>query len=298
MLNCPHMETTVFLRSAEQRGSGAKAAFEALSVDVLDRLQDVSSIFLLVSLCHPERQLSSTHIDAVRGVLDAIRARTKASIQIGDGSHYGTKAVWRQLGYDQLFEAYHNISFVDLNEDAWTEQTITLSSGETMVVRRAESPQKAGMRLALVPMKTHRTFGVALSVLSWTLGTWVVPPRASARGMVFAREPFLAVRQPEESAEIIAQLYKALPCDAAIIDGVTAMEGAGPVEGTLVPMQTVLSGTDLFAVDAVASTLMGIDPGSVEHLRVGAGQNLGTIDLGRIEVPPALLSEKTRIFAR
>lgn len=260
-------------------------------------MRNASSIFLLVHLCHPEKQLASTHIDAVRGLLDVIRAQTKAPIIIGDGSHYGTKAVWRHLGYDQLVEEYKNITFVDLNEDAWTEQTITLADGP-MTVRRAKTPQEAGMRIALVPMKTHRVFGTALSILDWTLGTWVVPSRSSARGTVYAREPFLLARSDEEAGKIVAELYRELPCDVAIIDGTVAMEGKGPVEGTLVDMQSALSCTDLFALDAVASTLMSIDPGEVAYLTAGAEAGLGIIDLGRIDVPPAFLTEKTRKFVR
>jgi uncharacterized protein (DUF362 family) len=82
----------------------------------------------------------------------------------------------------------------------------------------------------------------------------------------------------------------------AIIDGSVCMEGLGPGAGTPKQLNVVLAGSDAFAADAVACRLMGREASEVPHLRIGAANGCGIIDLDRIQVSPDNWQEYASAF--
>lgn len=71
-----------------------------------------------------------------------------------------------------------------------------------------------------------------------------------------------------------------------IIDGSIGLEGLGPGAGTPKELNVILAGGDAFAADAVACRLMGRSAEEIPHLRIGAANGCGIIDLDRIRVFP------------
>lgn len=66
-----------------------------------------------------------------------------------------------------------------------------------------------------------------------------------------------------------------------IVDGVTAMEGDGPIMGRPRSLGMLAMGTDLVAVDATCARVIGLDPRKIPYLRA-ASAFLGNVDLERI----------------
>ena len=62
----------------------------------------------------------------------------------------------------------------------------------------------------------------------------------------------------------------------AIVDGITGMEGDGPIMGTPCHVGVLVMGRNLPAVDATSARIMGIDPYKVAYLKV-ASDRLGPI---------------------
>lgn len=275
---------------AEATGQAGEAFF--------DRCKLADTILIKVNLVHHENQLASTHVDAVRGALDAIRPKTKAKIIIGDAGYHGTKAAFRNFGYEELLNEYQNIELKDLNDDAWVEGYSILTDGSKNPIRISKTAKNADVKICLTVMKMHRDVGVSLSVKNWTVGTWVAPSRVSATGLIWARWPWLHEQGPWAHHQTITELYRQLPCDLAIVDGIMAMEGDGPTSGTPVPLGVILVGTDALAVDAVGCTLMGVDPHDIGYLQLASDAGLGVIDMGKIDVPPATMTQLARHFAR
>ena len=288
----------VALETGEDRRKMVRTAVEALGDAFFSRVREAESILLKVNLVHHEKQLASTHIDAVRGVLDAIRAIGSVKVYVGDASYHGTKAALRNLGYERLLTEYQRVELVDLNYDDHVEGYSITKDGSKNTIRRSKLASDVDMRISLAPMKMHADVGIAGSVKSWTVGTWVVPPRISGIGRVWARWPWMHEEGPRAHHQSIMELYRQLPCDIGIVDGVLAMEGDGPTRGTAVPMGVVIAGAGAVAVDAVAATLMGVDPADVGYLAMCAEAGLGVIDLARINVPPMVMMELRREFAR
>ncbi|MBN1402251.1 MAG: DUF362 domain-containing protein, partial [Anaerolineae bacterium] len=84
----------------------------------------------------------------------------------------------------------------------------------------------------------------------------------------------------------------------ALVDGILAQEGLGPVNGLPVEMNLLVAGRDLLAVDATCSRIMGFDPREVPLLVKAAARGLGTLDAGRIDVVGEPLAAVRRRFMR
>lgn len=290
--------TTVALITAQERRKGVRQAVEALGAAFVDRVKTARKILIKVNLVHHENQLASTHVDAVRGVLDVIRTYTRVDVYVGDASYHGTKAALRNFGYERIPEEYEHTMLVDLNDDAVVDGYTVRADGSRNPIRRAQLAAECDLRISLAPMKVHRDAGVSLSVKNWALGTWVVPPRVGIHGSVWARWPWLHNEGPKALHASIAALYAQQPCDVAVLDGIVAMEGDGPTRGAPVPLGVVLAGMDAVAVDAVGATLMGFDPSDIGYLVRCAEQGLGTMEMAKIDVPPFMMNELRRTFLR
>lgn len=77
--------------------------------------------------------------------------------------------------------------------------------------------------------------------------------------------------------ESIFDINASLPRTVAIVDGILAMEGDGPIMGSAKPMGLVVIGTNSTAVDATLGRIMGFDPAKIGYLGLAAGR-LGPID--------------------
>lgn len=84
--------------------------------------------------------------------------------------------------------------------------------------------------------------------------------------------------------EILPFLAETIRNDMIIVDGITCMEGNGPIIGNPVNMDLVVAGKNLVAVDSICSRLMGFDPSSISHIELTRKRGLGPIDLDSIEV--------------
>jgi uncharacterized protein (DUF362 family) len=69
-----------------------------------------------------------------------------------------------------------------------------------------------------------------------------------------------------------------------VVEGVVAREGTGFQRGRNHPLGLAIAGSNVVAVDSVASYLIGFDPQALVYLRVAAEAGLGTNDLDLLRV--------------
>ena len=100
----------------------------------------------------------------------------------------------------------------------------------------------------------------------------------------------------------LVDIYRALKPDLTIVDALWVLQGQGPLsffsEDLMKDMNVILAGTDAVALDAVGSTMMGIDPKDVPTCRIGAYEGLGIADLEDIIVRGTPVDEVKRVFKR
>ena len=79
-----------------------------------------------------------------------------------------------------------------------------------------------------------------------------------------------------------------------VIDGYVAMEGNGPVNGTLVNLGVAVAGTDSIATDAIAAKIMGFNPWDIGYLYYANNEGLGTSEISEIEIIGTNISDVQR----
>jgi len=288
----------VILQTGDDRRLAVRKAVETLGDDFISKCREADSIFIKANLIDNQYQLACTHVDAVRGLLDVIRTYSKTPVKIGDAAYRGTKAAFEHFGYERLLDEYHQVELVDLSEDDFVDGDTIRADGSKNPIRRSKIAALSELKISLAPLKVHKEVGLSASVYSWTTGTWIVPSRISATGRVWARWPWLEEEGVKAHHQSVVELYRQGPCDVGIIDGIMAMQGDGPVQGSAVDMGIVLAGFDAIAVDAVAATLIGFDPSEIGYLKMCHEAQLGSIDMSQINVPPMQMSELTRQLQR
>jgi uncharacterized protein (DUF362 family) len=279
------MQTHVSITDGPHRRDNVKGALDALPETDWDGLDTAETILIKPNLVHHQNQLASTHIDAVRGVLDAVRERTDAKVVIADASYHGTKAAFRNFGYRHLDDEYGNIELFDLNDDEAVPGYYMKRDGTKAELDIfSKTVLDADFTICLAQMKTHRDVGVTLTMKNWTVGIWVPEPRHGSSGKYWPRWPHLHEEGEYAHNETIAELLNQHVPDLAVLDGTVAMEGDGPSRGEPVKLGAALAGPDCVAVDAVGCRLMKINPDDIGYLALANRRGYGTIDAEEIEL--------------
>ncbi len=122
---------------------------------------------------------------------------------------------------------------------------------------------EADVRINMPVMKTHDQLDVTLGVKNLK---GVIPKRSKSHfhkiGVVKG----------------ILDLNKAVPVDLTVLDCIVAMEGLGPALGPKVELNTVISSGDIYALDKVASRIMGFDLAELDYLVKAAEAKLVDLD--------------------
>src|SRR4051794_13449769 len=160
--------------------------------------------------------------------------------------------------------------FVDMN--VASASPIPANSAYTRLgeIWLPQAVQEADVVISMPKMKTHHWAGVTLSLkncfgcLPGRVYGW---PKNALHWQGI--EPSIL-----DIAGVVRPTY-------AIVDGIMAMEGNGPIDGTRKHVGLVIIGDDPVATDATTATLMGFDPDRIAYI-AEAGRFLGQADLDRI----------------
>jgi uncharacterized protein (DUF362 family) len=104
--------------------------------------------------------------------------------------------------------------------------------------------------------------------------------------------------EPSGTAAAIVDMVRANRLGLVVIDASTAMEGNGPSDGPLVPMETIVAGTNPLATDMVAADLMGFHVAEIPTFEWAHRAGLRPERLDEIEVRGEKAESVRRKFAR
>ncbi|MGH7819649.1 MAG: DUF362 domain-containing protein, partial [Candidatus Binatia bacterium] len=90
----------------------------------------------------------------------------------------------------------------------------------------------------------------------------------------------------------IVELAATIPVDYTIVDGIEGMEGDGPIVGTPVPSHCLLFGRSVYAVDWMATQVMGLDPGKLPVFALASATGFGPL------VDPPVVGDSLKTFSR
>ncbi len=121
-------------------------------------------VLIKPNLVSHKRQLPSTHVEALRAVLDTVTKYKPQDIVIAEGAHDATTGFAR-FGYLPLAQEYP-VRFFDLNkqETEWDTMTVQSVKGEPLQTRISRLVHQADCRISVALPKVHTTAIVTLSL--------------------------------------------------------------------------------------------------------------------------------------
>ncbi len=285
-------------------------------------LSDKQRVLIKPNIVVTHSPLATTHVDAVRAVLEFVRGRYDGPITIAEGPSMQPAAEgFHRYGYEALARAY-GASLMDLNHDEPFPVDVYDWRLRPLRLYLARSVIESDFRISVGPPKTHDVVMVTLSLKNMIMGTLIsrhTHAQTSANGdrhtlgkvkrllwrsvpkwtrrlppiewlhfrVMSTLEPSDKMRMHQSYPVINLNLALIAPLvtpHLAVIDGFEAMEGNGPTEGTAVPLRLALASTDALAADVVGAALMGFDADEIGYLHYCKRLGLGVGDLEQIEI--------------
>ncbi|MGD9110156.1 MAG: DUF362 domain-containing protein [Phycisphaerales bacterium] len=201
----------------------------------------------------------TTSVKAAEAVYQYCKQHSSAEIVTSEGCGYGTTDnIYKKHGYTTLAKK-HGIRLIDFN----TEKTVRLKRSDTFVLKEFYLPQVArdAFIISLPVLKDH-SFTETTVAMKNMFGLAPKPYYKSSWNKSKLHSP------STHKSVVDVCLYK--KPDLSIVDASTALKGMH-LSGTHKKIGLILASFDPVAVDAVASELLGHNPGELEYLHLANG---------------------------
>jgi len=202
------------------------------------------------------------------------------------------KSVFDQLGYTELAKSLR-LPLVNLHTGELVEVKVpgAFVFGSLTIHR---SLVETDLLCSVPMMKTHVLAGVTLGMKN-LIGAYPGSVYQAVRGRM---HDATAKVEPSGTAAAIVDMVRANKLGLVVIDGSTAMEGDGPSTEPLVPMETIIAGTNPLATDMVAASAMGFSLPEIPTFEWANKAGLRPERLDDIEIRGEPLESVRRKFAR
>ncbi|HSM16004.1 MAG TPA: DUF362 domain-containing protein [Gemmatimonadales bacterium] len=283
------------------RNDRVDMAVEA-AIDLLGGIETVAKGKDRIML-KPNLVAEGPHFTTKPGVvrtLAELMQRSGKEVLIGEGSAAGTgfnvrgpvtyrtrdreildgmqQYVFDTLGYTDLARSLKvpliNLHLGDMAEvrlpKGFVFDTITLHRSLTDIDLLCSVPMMKTHVLATVTLGMKNLIGLYPGTVYYSVRSWLHDRAAMAQSPGVAFETIDMVR--------------ANKLGLTVIDGSMAMEGNGPTEGSLVPMNLIVAGTNPLATDMVAADIMGFGVNDVPTLAWAYRAGLGPASVREVEV--------------
>jgi uncharacterized protein (DUF362 family) len=245
------------------------------------------SVLLKPNLVEPSRQAPhiNTHPNVVRAVAEVFRRWDAREVFVAEGQGHCRDAhfVLDESGLGEVLRE-DRLEFVDLNHDDVFIARNRLGMTRLPNLHLPKTLQRADLVVSLPKMKTHHWAVVTLSMKN-----------------LFGVIPGICYGWPKNVlhhrgiGQSIVDIVATVRPHLAIVDGIVGMDGDGPIMGDPKPAGVLVMGTNLPAVDATATRLMGLDPTAIDYLAFSSGR-LGPIEPGHIEQRGASIASAATPF--
>ncbi len=220
----------------------------------------------------PDRVIN-TDPRVVDAVITLCKREGAAEIIVAEGPGHWRNVHFlvRESGLGAVLDK-HGVRFVDINHD---EPVKVLNLGRLTRLDHlymSRTVLNADVLISLPKLKTHHWTGVTLSLKN-----------------LFGTLPGICYGWPKNELHwrgiphSVVDISCTRPANLSIIDGITGMEGDGPLHGTARHVGALVMGLDPVAVDATGARLMGIPPERVPTLVFAAAKRVGR--LAEAEIP-------------
>ncbi|MBA7538309.1 hypothetical protein ES705_30584 [subsurface metagenome] len=177
-----------------------------------------------------------------------------------DATELNVEVAFKVLGWEDTFNQYSNVKLLNLTKDDYVD--VDLNGLYFKNLKMSKSYMESDLLISVGKLKTH-TMTEITCILKNQYGANPIKNKAQYH-------PHLD--------EVICDLNKARLPDLCLVDGIIAMEGAGPVSGAPNPIGLLIAGNDAVATDHACARIMGFNPNKISHLKLAVKQKLGSTD--------------------
>src|ERR1700691_2748517 len=228
----------------------------------------------------------NTHPYVIAATRECFLRLGAAQVLIGDGPAMDrdTEAIIESVRLRE-FTGPLGRTFVDLNLDDVKRVVLSTHASRLKELYLPKTVLGVDFLVSMPKVKTHHWAGVTLSLKNMF---GVVP------GMKYGWPKNLL--HWHGIHESILDICATVPIHFVIADGITAMEGNGPLQGSARQLGKIVLADDPVAADATCARLMGFDPLRVRHISEGC-HFLGNLREDRIRVLAEGVGAPTRPFS-
>jgi len=244
----------------------------------------------------------TTHPSFVRGMIDhfLVRGARPGGIYILEDPRNSDDNVprdWNGTGYREVAEAtgaklrcpsdFSCLKKEVPNAQAHSYLNVSrLSLGPDTVL--INTPKLKTHNLAITTLCMKNLMGVVNAVdRHYCSQAWLEIPeemRGSDEKRSSGMDPALHELWQEGLARRLLDTARVVTPQLNLIEGVVGRDGTGFRNGRNFPLGIAIGGTNMVAVDSVASYLMGFDPGKLIYLRRAAEAGLGVNDVNLLRI--------------
>jgi len=258
------------------------------AIDLAGGLEDLvkkgDTVLIKPNICipMPQEKAANTHPEIAKAIANIIRELgARAVIGESSGVADDTEVSIEAAGYNRLREEGYEV--IDLKSQKTTK--VSVPKGKSY--REIDLPaivMEAALIISVPVMKTHVGETVTLSM-------------KNMKGILPDKYKKLFHTTYGVTQGVVDLLTVAKP-GFAIVDGILAQEGFGPLLGNPVEMNLLIAGKDAVAVDAVTANLMGFKTSEIPIVSAAEEVGIGKCKPDEIEITGTPLSEVQRRFKR
>ncbi|MGC1686501.1 MAG: DUF362 domain-containing protein [Candidatus Acidiferrales bacterium] len=229
-------------------------------------LQGKSVLLKVNFVCHDPCGAINTHPALVVAAREAFLSLGASSVTIADGPglERDIEAIAESMRLRDFIPSL-STSLVDLNTDDVHPVALKTRASTLKKLYLPATVLGADLVVSMPKMKTHHWSGVTLSLKNMF---GIVP--GSCYGWPKNILHWAGI------ANSILDINSAVRPHFAIVDGITGMEGNGPIQGSPKSCGLLILGNDPVSVDATCARVMGLRPERIDYLR-RAGLLLGQL---------------------
>src|SRR5574341_956580 len=164
------------------------------------------------------------------------------SIGEADATLLNIDVAFKVLGWEDAFNHYSNVRLLNLTKDEYIDVDIDGLYFKNLKMSRAY--MESDYLISVGKLKTHTMTGI----------TCILKNQYGANPIKYKSQ------YHPRLDDVICDLNTVKQPDLCLIDGVIAMEGAGPISGIPNPLGLLIAGNDAVAVDHACARIMGFKP--------------------------------------
>lgn len=299
-----------------------KTTLRALKL-ISDDIQIIKTPVLLKPnlLTVSKNPLVVTHPAVCAAIADFLReAKNLDDIKLGDGTTHGKNpsafGSMQNNGYLDYLDRWEPL---DLAKDIPQKWFPIISPGYHHEMKLSLGIAKTVFDcpyiISIPKFKTHDVLGLTLALKNF-MGT-LTTVRDDITDKIIARETTNACsymhgfgdKKPDKLTDAentgpskvalavnLNRLARTVQPSLAVIDGIEAMEGDGPVHGTCKKLGLIIASTDFIAADTVATHIAGLAPLHIQYIHQAGLASLGEHQLENISILGEPLDTATSPF--